>query len=75
VGRALVLGAIPSTEVATVDTSWVGGTVLLGEPSGGRVSGVVEPSSTLQPAASIATPIATHAKRFMTSHGRSLMTG
>jgi hypothetical protein len=53
----------------------VGGTVLLGVPSGGSVCGVVEPWSTLHPAASVAMPTAMHANRFMTPHGRSLVSG
>ena len=53
----------------------VGGTVLLGVPSGGSVCVDVVPSSTVQPAASIATPIATHPKRFMTPNGRSIVAG
>ncbi len=49
--------------------------MLLGVPSGGRVCGVVEPSSTLHAVASTVMPIATHTKRFITLYGRSPVAG
>ena len=71
-----MLVAICSTGAATVVVgAWVGGTVLLGVPNGGRVCVVEASSSTLHPATSIATPIATHANRFMTLNGRSIVGG
>lgn len=75
-GNAIVLVAATSgsAETAAVVTG-VDGTVLLGVPSGGSDCVAVEPSSTLHPAASRATPITTHPKRFITCNGRSLVTG
>lgn len=59
-------GGCVAAVAATVVTG-AGGTVLLGLPIGGSVSGVVEPWSTLQPVASTAMPIVNNAKRFTTS--------
>ena len=70
-GTAATAATVEAGSVVTV----VGGTVLLGVPRGARVSGVLELWSTLQPAASTAMPIATHAKRFIARNGRSLVKG
>lgn len=77
-GRPIVLvvigcGCSVGVVVARV-VAVVGGTVLLALPIGGKVSVVVEPSSTVH-AASIVMPIATLARRFMTLNGRSPVTG
>ena len=74
-GSAIVLVATcGSAETVTV-VAGAGGTVLLGVPSGGKVSVADEPSSTLHPAASIVMPMAMQLKRFIACNGRSIVTG
>ena len=77
-GRAIVLAVgccTGSAAVAATVVTVVGGTVSLGVPSGGSVSGAVESSLTLHPATSTARPTATRASCLMTPNGRSLVAG